>query len=216
VKFFRRIAYYRRSIQFHRSKSLLSTRHLPFLLLFSLSALLYLFGFDENSVLAYQRDAILAGEWWRLLTAHLLHLNAEHLLLNLLALAFIWWIFFRQHPKISWSIYTLCVALGTGLGLLAFSPNIHWYVGLSGILHGLLVAALLLEFRHQPRLAVIAGFALLFKLGWEQAGGTTPLSGQLIRTPVVVDAHLFGALTALLTWLSAYTAGYRRLSGNND
>lgn len=191
-------------------------RHLPFLFLFCVSVLLYSLGFNEHSSLAYQRDAILAGEWWRLFTAQLLHLSEAHLLLNLAALAFIWLIFARHHPEVSWLIYTLCISSGTGVGLLIFSSSIDWYVGLSGLLHGLVVAGLLLGLRQQCRLAAVAGLLLALKLGWEQIAGMSPVAGQLFEAPVVVDAHLYGALTALIIWLLAYTVGYTPLSGSSD
>lgn len=191
-------------------------RHLPFLFLFCISFLLHVLGFDEHSRLAYDRDAIQAGEWWRLFTAHLLHINEEHLLLNLAALALIWLIFVRHHPQVSWSIYILCISLGTGVGLLTFSFPIHWYVGLSGLLHGLVAAGLLLKLPQQRRLAAAVGLLLAVKLGWEQIAGISPVSGPLIEAPVVVDAHLYGTLTALMIWLLAYTVGYTPLSGLSE
>ncbi|MEJ1960855.1 MAG: hypothetical protein WDO56_04630 [Gammaproteobacteria bacterium] len=35
-----------------------------------------------RSALRYERVAIGAGEWWRLITAHFVHIDLEHTLLN--------------------------------------------------------------------------------------------------------------------------------------
>ncbi|HTB28384.1 MAG TPA: hypothetical protein VK715_05470, partial [Steroidobacteraceae bacterium] len=39
-------------------------------------------GDSVSQLLRYDRSAIAAGGWWRLLTAHIVHLDAHHLLLN--------------------------------------------------------------------------------------------------------------------------------------
>ena len=44
---------------------------------------------NSLKLLMWERDAINAGQWWRLLTAHLVHLDARHLLLNLFGLLLI-------------------------------------------------------------------------------------------------------------------------------
>src|SRR5690606_30285485 len=40
-------------------------------------------------LLRYEREAIFAGQLWRLLTGHLVHLSWTHLLLNILGLLFL-------------------------------------------------------------------------------------------------------------------------------
>jgi len=51
------------------------------LILLSLGLVLGL-GDSANELLRYDRGAIAAGGWWRLLTAHIVHLDASHLVLN--------------------------------------------------------------------------------------------------------------------------------------
>ena len=50
-------------------------------------------GDNVNALLRYDRGAIAAGGWWRLLTAHLVHLDAHHLILNELGLVLMWSLF---------------------------------------------------------------------------------------------------------------------------
>src|SRR5271169_3004971 len=50
-------------------------------------------GDSATLLLQYDRAAIGAGGWWRLLTAHLVHLDAHHLVLNELGLVLLWALF---------------------------------------------------------------------------------------------------------------------------
>src|ERR671925_423667 len=47
-------------------------------------------------LLSYDREALAAGQWWRLLTAHLIHLDIRHALLNDLGFALMWALFARD------------------------------------------------------------------------------------------------------------------------
>src|SRR5260221_13119293 len=50
-------------------------------------------GDSSSALLRYDRSAIAAGGWWRLLTAHMVHLDAHHLMLNGLGLVLMWALF---------------------------------------------------------------------------------------------------------------------------
>ena len=53
---------------------------------FVVCLLLALMGLNESSSLAYSRTALMEkGQYWRLLTAHLVHTDLAHALLNLAA-----------------------------------------------------------------------------------------------------------------------------------
>jgi hypothetical protein len=78
-------------------------------------------------------------------------------------------------------------------------------VGLSGVLHGALAAGALGWWRQESKpLALGLTAVLLGKLAWEQWHGALPLSGDM---PVVVDAHLYGAIGGSLAgsflWLQS-------------
>ena len=155
-----------------------------------------------QEALQYQRDAIIAGEWWRLVSGHLVHLNLPHQLMNLLGLWLIWGLFFTREGLRPLCLYLLpALLIGTSLCLLLFDPGLAWYRGLSGALHGLLALALLRQWRIQP---VTGGLLLtLFaaKIIWEQASGPLPGSEAWVAGRVIVDAHLYGAICGGLIWL---------------
>lgn len=172
-----------------------------------------LYGADPEGAahawLRFERDAILHGELWRLLTAHWLHHGALHFSMNSIALVMTVWLAAAVMPVTAALLWLLLSSLGVAAGLLLFNPDLHWYVGLSGALHGLLV---LVCARYLQRGDALGGWLLSLlcvKLCLEQAGLSFTDDG-LLAVPVVVDAHLYGALSGLLLFLMMSRAGPRR------
>jgi rhomboid family GlyGly-CTERM serine protease len=151
--------------------------------------------------LEYQHRAIGDGELWRLISGHLVHLGWEHLLMNLLGLGMIWGLWLRYESLWSCSLSLLMIAIGTSIGLYLINPGIAWYRGLSGVLHGLLVWALLRQWQSQPRLQTLMLGLVALKLAWEQVSGPLPGSAALLSGRIIVEAHLYGALAGALLWV---------------
>ncbi len=157
---------------------------------------------SENwqTMLEYQRLGVTGGEFWRLISGHLVHLGWGHLLMNLLGFWLIYHLFFRDGMPETTCIYGLIfLTLSTSAGLFLLSTSIDWYRGFSGILHGLLVWALLREIRQHPTNAVLL-LLLIAKLIWEQLSGPIPGSEAIAKGRVIVDAHLYGGLSGALLW----------------
>lgn len=146
--------------------------------------------------LRYQRGEILDGQFWRLLSGHLVHLGPTHLALNLFALVFVWLLFRTVLASPEWWAGAAACALGTGFGLL-LNPHIDWYAGLSGILHGLLVLGALSLPTERRRETVVLVSMVAVKVGWELAAGPLPGSTALAGGPVVVAAHGWGLVSGL-------------------
>ena len=188
---------------------LLRTHALP-LSLVALSTLCTLLGNIATQWLRYDRDAILHGQWWRIISGNIVHLGWPHLLLNLAGLILVWLLFRHTLSTRSWIFVTLASAAAVGIGLLLFDPQLQWYVGLSGVLHGLFAAGLIT--------ALYAGnrgdwwLLLLFaaKITWEQLVGTMPGTAALAGGNVIVDAHLYGASGGALTALLLVLLSKRR------
>lgn len=175
-------------------------------LVLSALVLLSLLGETGRLALRYEREAVLQGEYWRLVTGHLVHGSVRHLLLNSAGLGLIAALFGQDYSWRAWLLVALFSALAIDAGLVFCEPQLVWYVGLSGVLHGALAAGAIAWWRHESRpLALLLSAILLGKLAWEQWHGALPLSGAL---PVVVDAHLYGALggavAGLMLWLQAH------------
>jgi len=182
------------------------------------AAALELGGASWRATLRYERDAVLDGELWRLVSGNLVHLGPRHLVLNLTGLALIAVLDAGVLRGAHGAMLALGAMLGVGLGLLVASPEVGWYVGLSGALHGML-AALALE-AALDREARRWGIALLVGLGaklvWEQSVGPLPYTAAAAGGPVVVDAHLHGALAgvvvgAALAWSVRRSGGGPRV-----
>lgn len=154
-------------------------------------------GGDASPALRYERTGILAGEWWRLASGHLVHLGLSHLLLNLAGLALIGWVFAPGLRARDWLVALAGSWLAASSGFLLLEPQLRWYVGLSGLLHGLLLGAALLDRGLPLRLRLIVIAAVIVKLLWEQWAGALPLTAEAAGGPVVVDAHLYGGLGGL-------------------
>lgn len=159
-----------------------------------------------NPILRFDRGAIHQGEVWRLFSGNFVHLGWSHLLLNLAGLAVIWMLYHRLLSLRSWLIVVAVSGLAVGVGLWLLNPQLEWYVGLSGLLHGLFFAGAITSLAAGYRsewllLAVMSG-----KLLWEQFVGPTPGTSDLAGGPVIVDAHLYGAVAGIICGIFFYRA----------
>jgi rhomboid family GlyGly-CTERM serine protease len=140
--------------------------------------------------LRFDRAGLAAGGWWRLLTAHIVHLDLHHLVLNELGLVLMWSLFAQDYDAVDWCIIVLAGALAIGAGLWWFSPTVDWYVGMSGVLHTIMAAGTMQHLITGVWDRWLLAVCLLVKLAYEQhaqwIGSGAPL--------IVVDAHLYGAL----------------------
>lgn len=160
-------------------------------------------GDDARQALRYERAALQAGQWWRILSAHFVHLSTVHTLLNLTGLALVGAVFRRELRIRDWCVAGVAGAGAIAAGLYVFNMGTSWYVGLSGLLHGwfALGAAYVAERERGFGLALLG--ALAVKLGYEQLAGALPSTLALDPGPVVVAAHLYGALGALACYLAS-------------
>ena len=165
-----------------------------------------LIGDGGQAWLRYERTALAQGEWWRLLTAHLVHLDLRHALLNVVGLALVWALFARDYSPRAWIAILLGAVLAIDAGLWLRDSTIEWYVGSSGVLHGAMAAGALAHIREHQRDGWVLAALLAVKLLYEQTVGALPFAGSIA---VVVDAHLYGVLGGVAV---AAFLGRRQLS----
>jgi rhomboid family GlyGly-CTERM serine protease len=159
---------------------------------------------------SYDRGAIENGQLWRLITAHLVHLGWAHLWPNLLALLLIGGLLEEFLNPVEWWVASLVTGFAISAGLYLFHPDTEWYVGLSGVLHGLVACGVVMMFRARAiGLGVGLGVGLALKLLWEVVYGPVPLTAASVGGAVVVPAHLYGAITGALAGV-AFWAFRRR------
>ncbi len=148
-------------------------------------------GEGTRQLLRYERTGLARGQWWRAVTAHLVHLDLRHALLNCGGLVLVWALFARDYSPRRWLLIVLTGAAAIDAGLWFGDSTVQWYVGSSGVLHGVMAAGALAHLRRGELEGWVLAALLAAKVLYEHLVGPLPFSGS---DPVVVDAHLYGVL----------------------
>ncbi|PSU33420.1 rhombosortase [Photobacterium lutimaris] len=146
-------------------------------------------------LLVWLRPAITHGEIWRLVSGNLTHTNWAHMIMNSLGLAIITFIFRRYLSATRLAFLILSTAGFIGVALW-FSP-MHWYAGLSGVLHGVFAWGAIQDIKAKDKLGWLLLLAVIAKVIWEQVAGGSASSAELIGARVAVEAHLAGTLAGV-------------------
>lgn len=165
------------------------------IILASLIVALAISGDVTRDTLQWTRSGVKHGEWWRLITAHVVHLNLFHAMLNAVVLILLAALFGRVFTLARHGVHAIIGILFIDAGLI-WLGNLEWYVGLSGLLHALAAASVvrLIVDRHDRVAWGVAMFGL-GKIVYENTVGTMPFSGR--ETSVVTDVHLFGVVIGM-------------------
>lgn len=168
-----------------------------------LAIALGLFALLPPALFEWSRRGLANAEYWRLATGHWVHLGAGHLALNLIGLAIVGLLFKRHPPLTEWVGYLLISPFIISLGLLWLAPDLTWYRGFSGCLHGLLVFTALFNLGSEKRWSLLVlGFVAL-KLATENTFHTSAMENAFIGGRVIHQAHWLGALTGAIAGLLA-------------
>jgi rhomboid family GlyGly-CTERM serine protease len=149
--------------------------------------------------LRYERAALSHGELWRLLSAHWVHLNLRHTLVNIAGFVLLWALFARDFSPRQWLVILAAAVIAIDAGLWLLDSTVQWYVGSSGVLHGILAAGTLAHLKRREPDGWLLAAILVVKLLYEQRVGPLPFSGS---RAVVVDAHLYGVIGGLTAALA--------------
>jgi rhomboid protease GluP len=143
---------------------------------------------------ALARDRVVAGEYWRLLTAPLLHGGAEHLIGNGIALYILGMVCEAAFGPVQFVVLYVLSGLAGSLVSIVMTPGPS--VGASGAIFGLQGAAIVLLRRERERLLVRdrrVGFVLLIWAIYSIAGG---LTDPFLDNGAHIGGALGGALIA--------------------
>ncbi len=145
----------------------------------------------------YQFNWLESGHYWRLLSAHWAHTNWVHFLLNAIGLILCMSITTPGWSISRWLCYQLILALGISILFSVFNPELRWYLGYSGVLYGIFLLAAIDLLPRDRLIGLLLGAAIVIKITLEQTSDINLTSSDIIGSPVIVDAHLYGMLLAM-------------------
>tara|TARA_R110000751_G_scaffold91266_3_gene178869 strand:- start:47660 stop:48160 length:501 start_codon:yes stop_codon:yes gene_type:complete len=164
----------------------------------------------SSNWLAYDRQQLIDLQWWRLISGHFLHTNGIHLLLNLAGLTLLWALHGHYYPTLQYLFLFFMLCVGTSGGLYLFAPQMYWYVGLSGVLHGLFLIGAYFDIQNKLKSGWIMLVGVWLKVLHEQIYGASENVAELISANVAIDAHLFGTVTGSLILLYCWYRNIKR------
>ena len=140
----------------------------------------------------YDRGAIANGEFWRLLTGHLVHSDINHLIMNVIASSMIL-PFVGCLKRLFLSTVGLALLISSGLWL--FVPDIHFYCGASALLNGMLIFALWEHWRKEPHWVYgLVFLGAVSKTILEIVGRQSVF--DIYHWPPLPESHLLGMIAA--------------------
>ena len=160
-----------------------------------------LFGDSARKLLWFKHELILEGQIWRVVTCNFVHAGWQHSLLNISGICIIGYMFERHSTPLKWWITLLAMMVISSIGYY-FDPNLKgWYVGISGVLHGLFILGGIAEW-HRDRLISVAVVAVIIgKLIYAQIYGPSADTEEMIGSKIYENAHLFGGILGLIIGL---------------
>lgn len=112
-------------------------------------------------------------------------------------------------PKVRIDIllwFSIVLPVFSSVTLYWLYPEVQWYAGFSGVLHGLYVVAAVLSYRLKGERLFAIGILLgiLLKLSWESVTGGLSATEQLIGSPVLIEAHQMGVFWGIVLLLCSW------------
>jgi rhomboid family GlyGly-CTERM serine protease len=181
----------------HQTSARLQAWLLPIIVV-AVSAALELGDDAAREWFRFDRNLIFGGQYWRLLTGHFVHLGLSHAALNATGLLLVWYLVGNRLSTLQWLLVGVVSIAAIDLGFWLFEPHLSWYVGLSGLLHGILAAGIVASWHRDRLTALLLAVLVAAKLAYEQIAGPLPGSEASSGGSVVVMAHLYGAIGGAL------------------
>lgn len=149
-------------------------------------------------LLQWEPSLMQSGQWWRLFTGHLVHLNTKHLFLNLAGLLALVVLFPRFLPIRTALLAVPLMAITISFGLFLLRPELPSYRGFSGCLHGLAAMLALKELKTETFFSIALLATITVKLALEAIGLERSQTAVFIEGTVVWESHLLGFISGLV------------------
>jgi rhomboid family GlyGly-CTERM serine protease len=147
--------------------------------------------------LQFSHLLITRGEYYRLLTGHLIHLNIKHFLLNAFALIGCAYLTKKTVNNIEWLFLFIISGLIISGCLFCFNPNIEHYIGLSGIVNAFVIITIFMSPHFYKSLRILLLSVLIIKISLELFDGSlfyTQQEGVAVGT----IAHIYGIISGFI------------------
>jgi len=155
---------------------------------------------DIFDLLKYQQKIFSSHEYWRILTAHFIHINTSHFTANMLG--FLLFTLINNQTMTTTNIHSHIILLSCFISLCftLFNPQIHWYAGFSGILYGLYTLGFIRQWIVSKNIGfLILLIGLIGKIISDQINHSQNIKfNSLLEIPVVVDSHFYGMIYGIL------------------
>ncbi len=175
---------------------------------------------EVTKIYQYDRNGILNGEIWRIITGNFVHWTSEHLIWDLLVFISLSLLACRLNAK----RYILCmifISVGIFLCLITFLPEIIYYRGLSGIDSGLFTLILIsIYFESKDNKLKCAGITGIILFGGKTIYEiimldtlfVSSMSEGVIPLP---QAHLIGGIIGIIIGVSCRVNQLRLIPENS-
>lgn len=164
---------------------------------------------DALVLFCFDTVAIEQGEWWRLISGHLVHSSFDHLWWDTLAFFCVGCYLEVKSPKLLLTALLLGLVTVNGLLLSPWS-SLLYYCGLSGLLFAPLTLALWVHWQSNKGLfSVIPLLVCLAKVIWECSLKSTLLVAS--GWPAYPQSHLAGIVGGLLACSICHRLMQRRV-----
>lgn len=183
-----------------------SRARIPWVFLAVALATLVIGAGDWREVLLYDRSAVVAGEWWRLWTGHLVHFGWPHFVADAGLFVILGFLLEPKQPVLA-RLALLWIPAGISLAIFLFDPGMERYGGLSAFNLGLLLFYAGQGWRKNwtdwfwPAVLVIYAGELVFEMtiGQGQGGGMIKFDDPEVH--VATTAHFAGTAGGLILLL---------------
>lgn len=155
--------------------------------LFLVNIIVISFFFKES--LEWNRELILEGQVWRIITSNFSHFNLNHLLMNFAAFSGIYYFYYNGFENKTFLIFSFLISIIGGF--LLFYTNYTIYNGMSALIHGLLGYLAISDiFKGNKGYGFLILIGISLKLTKEQIYGADKYITELVASNVAIESHL--------------------------
>lgn len=153
--------------------------------------------------LIFNRDAIAAGQWWRLVTGNFVHCTPRHLWFDVLAVALAG-VLIETRSRARLASLTCASAAAVGLVVFIACPNVQLYSGLSGVafaLYGYLVVRGIIADGAGRWICLAALVVIAGKIAFEHSTNRAllvPVDGTIVLPAAHVAGAICGAIRGVI------------------